>query len=165
MLIRDNNFKMAAGVLCIVCQIFLLHLLRRTSAGIENIDLNYTHPIATFDELFNDGIELYSKGSWRDAIRSLELSLADFRHEGEVRANCLLKCREDIDKSKLLKSDLYDGGSLVLYYSIRVKRCCDRCKERFMGRRAPVARIIRQAFEEREPYNYLQFAYYKVKFG
>ena len=133
-----------------------------TQASIENIDLNYTQPAATFDELYNDGIRLYSNESWGKAIRSFMLAIADHRQEAEVRANCIIQCREKVDKSDVLRNGLYDGGSLVLYYVIRVRRCADLCQEKFLGRRGPIAKFVRDAFERREPYNYMQFAFYKV---
>ena len=133
-----------------------------TQASIENIDLNYTQPAATFDELYEDGIRLYSNESWVMAIRSFMLAIADHRQEAEVRANCIIQCREKVDKSDVLRNGLYDGGSLVLYYVIRVRRCADLCQEKYLGRRGPIAKYVRDAFERRQPYNYMQFAFYKV---
>lgn len=142
--------------------IFLLFCKASVRAAIEDIDLKYTQPGATFDELYNDGIRLYSDEKWSESVRSFSLALADYRHEKEVRSNCVIHCREKVDKSNVLKSSSYDGSSLVLYYVIRVRRCADLCQEKFMGRRAPIAKFVRDAFEKREPYNYLQFAYFKV---
>lgn len=133
-----------------------------SQASIENIDLNYTQPAATFDELYSDGIRLYSNESWGTAIRSFMLAIADHRQEAEVGANCIIQCREKVDKSDVLRNTLYDGGSLILYYVIRVRRCADLCQEKFLGRRGPIAKYVRDAFERREPYNYIQYAFYKV---
>ena len=143
----------------------LLNLFLDTNlcnASIENIDLNYTQPAAAFDELYTDGIDSYTSESWKEAVRSFQLALADYRHESDVRANCLLQCQEQADNSDVLRNGHYDGGSLVLYYAIRVRRCCDLCQERYLGRRSPVAQYIRDAFDKKEPYNYLQFCYFKV---
>lgn len=145
---------------CTLSLVFLINY--GCLASIENIDLNYTQPAASFDELYSDGIDLYVNESWTGAIRSFQLALADYRHESQVRANCLLQCREKADKSNVLNNGEYDGGSLVLYYVIRVQRCCDLCQEKFMGRRTPIAQFVRDAFAKREPYNYMQFSYFKV---
>ncbi|XP_065051385.1 prolyl 3-hydroxylase 2-like isoform X2 [Rhopilema esculentum] len=146
---------------CVVFLLFCLNL--QVFAGIEDIDLRYTQPAATFDELYSDAVQLYSNESWTAAIRSLQLALADYRHEREVRANCNINCKEKVDKSEILRRGKFDGGILVLYYVIRVRRCADLCQEKFMGRRAPIAKYIRDAFDKREPYNYLQYSYFKLK--
>eukprot|EP00794_Sanderia_malayensis_P016782 gene16782-18477_t len=147
----------------ISCLIQLLIIKNVCLASIENIELNYTQPVAAFDELYTDAVEHYTNESWTEAIKYFNLALADYRHESEVRANCLLRCREKTDKSDIMNNGLYDGGSLMLYYAIRVKRCCDLCQETFLGRRSAVAQFIRNAFEKKEPYDYLQFSYFKIK--
>ncbi len=151
-------------IIKIICFIQTVLLGQVCFCSIENIDLNYTQPAAAFDELYTDAVDYYTNESWAEAIRLFQLALADYRHETEVKSNCLLRCREKADKSDVLRNGLYDGGSLMLYYAIRVRRCCDLCQENFLGRRSPVAQFIRDAFEKREPYNYLQFCFFKVFF-
>ena len=157
--------NMISKMACIKGALFsLLFIKSLVFAAIEDIDLKYTQPAAAFDELYNDGIRLYSEEKWEDSVRSFRMALADYRHENEVKSNCIIQCREKVDKSNILRNGMYDGGTLVLYYVIRVRRCADLCREKFMGRRTPIAKFLRDAFEKREPYNYLQYSYFKVCF-
>ena len=149
-----------AGRLSVV--IFLLFINSTVFAAIEDIDLKYTQPAAAFDELYQDGVRLYSEEKWEEALRTFLHAVADFRHEKEVRSNCIIQCRAKIDKGNFFRNGMYDGGTLVLYYVIRIRRCADLCQEKFMGRRTPIAKFVRDAFEKREPYNYIQFSYFKV---
>lgn len=142
--------------------IFLFHHVFLVSADIENIDLNYTNPKPTYDELYTDGLRAYETDNHQEAVVYFERAISDYRHELGVKAQCWIKCQDDLKKLQQLYNVLLDGQLSYLHFAIKMKSCSELCRERFMGRRGPIAGSIRRLFENREPYNYLQFSYFKV---
>ncbi|XP_057297571.1 prolyl 3-hydroxylase 2-like isoform X4 [Hydractinia symbiolongicarpus] len=142
--------------------IFLFHHVFLVSADIENIDLNYTNPKPTYDELYADGLRAYETDNHQEAVVYFERAISDYRHELGVKAQCWIKCQADLKKLQQAYNVLLDGQLSYLHFAIKMKSCSDLCREKFMGRRGPIAGSIRRLFENREPYNYLQFSYFKV---
>jgi len=143
-------------------QIFylFLSLIHFINAGIESIDINYTPHKNTYDELYNDGILQYNKDNHRLAVEYFEKAIADYRHDREVKAQCWLKCETKYKKQPT--KHLFSGQLSYLQFFIKMKSCSDRCKEVFLGLRGPVAREMKDIFEDRQPYSYIQFSYYKI---
>ena len=132
-------------------------------ANIENININYSPPRQTYDELYNDGLTAYSKDDHQNAVYYFEKAISDYRHELDVKAECWIKCQEKFKYNLLsYKTNLFDGQLEYLHYFVKMKACTEQCQKKFLGVRGPVARYMKELFERREPYNYIQYSYYKV---
>ena len=80
-----------------------------------------------------------------------------------MKAECWIKCQEKFKYNLLsYKTNLFDGQLEYLHYFVKMKACTEQCQRKFLGARGPVARYMTELFERREPYNYIQYSYYKV---
>ena len=130
--------------------------------NIENLDLNYTSNKETYDELYTNALNAYDKDDHLMAATYLERAIADYHHTNEVKAQCKMQCDLKFKKIQTLYSNYFTGELNYLHYFIKLKSCSELCAEKFLGRRQAVAGEVRDLFEKREPYNYLQYSYYKV---
>ena len=123
----------------------------------------FTLKSPAYDELYADGITAYSNEQWDNAVSFFEKAIADYRHEKEVKLHCRLHCRDKYRAAASYKSTA-DLELDYYRYTIFTHKCSQRCKEKFLGRRTVVSARVRQEFETRLTYGYLQFAYFKVCF-
>ena len=123
--------------------------------------LNTTLRSAAYDELYNDAQEAYTAQKWEEATKYFEQAISDHRQETSVRMHCRLQCR---DKFKATTSQNFITDLELDYfrYTIYSHKCTQRCTQKYLGKRLPVSKKIQATFEERQPYAYLQFTYFKV---
>lgn len=114
-----------------------------------------------YDELFADGQRAYRDEKWNEAIELLEKAIADYRNEKQVKIHCRLRCRERFQASSS-HNTISDLELNYYRYTIYSHKCSQQCREKYLGKRTKVSVAIRDNFEKRLPYGYLQFAYYKV---
>ncbi|XP_053554834.1 endoplasmic reticulum protein SC65 [Bombina bombina] len=118
------------------------------------------------------GLELYEAESWREAIKTLESSLRLHRLLQDSEAFCGQSCSEDaeelpipgLDKEQLTKEQGDWALELQMFGQVLSKAVCLRkCKASLPVFQQPYPdQEILKAFQRRDPYQYLHYAYFKV---
>ncbi|XP_019483260.1 PREDICTED: prolyl 3-hydroxylase 3 [Hipposideros armiger] len=136
------------------------------------------HPQAP-DLLYADGLRAYAAGAWSSAVALLREALRSQAELGRVRQDCGARCTAEpgaaLPAAPLdvpgpdSRPHLAPGAweRLLLRAALRRAECLSHCAARRLGpggsARLRVGRALRDAFRRREPYNYLQRAYYQLK--
>ena len=132
-----------------------------------NVDCLSEVPSETYDTLYAKGIESYTQQKWQDCSIYMSKALADFQYYNLNVAECRLRCNTLQYSTSDLKHSTdheYKNTDLAFFQTfLKRSDCLRNCKElRFKGRPEEERPDIRQAFEEFNPYDYLQICAYKV---
>ncbi|XP_078011737.1 prolyl 3-hydroxylase 3 isoform X2 [Phascolarctos cinereus] len=132
-------------------------------------------PLQSPDLLYADGVRAYATGAWERAVALLREALRSRAEVGRARRDCGARCAAE-PGTELPPVPSSDPGSdlspgpwerLLLRAALRRAECVSQCAARRLGPRGAaghrVVRALQNAFRRREPYNYLQRAYYKLK--
>lgn len=138
---------------------FLLLLLLRAASA--------TSPpsrLAPYDLLYADGVRAYFARDWGRAAELLQRSLHSYAGLRAARRSCRASCRREA----AFLGDPPAAGPWEAALFERVLQRAD-CLQHCLGGRlgaAPSAHraslAVRRDFEQREPYNYLQVAFFQV---
>uniref|UniRef100_A0A7M5XK60 Leprecan-like alpha-helical domain-containing protein n=2 Tax=Clytia hemisphaerica TaxID=252671 RepID=A0A7M5XK60_9CNID len=142
-------------VICLVFKVYLITIV--FSEHIENYDDK-----PAYDELYQSGRTSYDNDNHLEAVSFFEKAIADYRHEQEVKGQCWLRCQDSIKDTQSVYSTLIDGQLNFLHYVIKTRSCFQLCKEKFLGRRGRIAKYVKELFENKEPYSFLQYSLYKI---
>ena len=118
--------------------------------------------LITYDEQYVDGLTAYSGQKYADTITHFNRAMKDYNQLAEARLKCYAKCRRSPTEQPLE----YSGDTELAFFNVILHRsaCIEKCKEDFVGvcpiSAAPYS--IADLMERKEPYNYLQMAYYHV---
>uniref|UniRef100_H0VL71 procollagen-proline 3-dioxygenase n=1 Tax=Cavia porcellus TaxID=10141 RepID=H0VL71_CAVPO len=118
------------------------------------------------DLLYADGLRAYAAGAWAPAVALLREALRSRGGAGPRAAGLRgeLRGRARSPRARLSSRTL---APLLLRAVFRRAECLEQCATRTLGpggaARLRVGRAVRDAFRRREPYNYLQRAYYQLK--
>lgn len=119
--------------------------------------------IMPLESAYNYALEQYAAQNWAESVKYLELSLRLHRLLRDSEAFCSRNC-SSVSRDNVT---LYRDVTLRVAQHVLLRAAClKRCKEEF-----PVFKLkyprrdLLQAFEERIPYRYIQFAYYQVRFS
>lgn len=122
------------------------------------------------DLLYAEGLRAYSAGAWAPAVALLREALRSRAALGRARRDCGARCAAESEAALPAGLPGATGDSwepLLLRYALLRAECLARCGARALGPggegRLRVGRAVRDAFRRREPYNYLQRAYYQLK--
>ncbi|XP_028748192.1 prolyl 3-hydroxylase 3 isoform X3 [Peromyscus leucopus] len=123
------------------------------------------------DLLFADGLRAYSAGAWASAVALLREALRSRTALGRARLDCGASCAAESDAQLLGDPQPASRPGawepLLLRATLRRAECLTQCAARRLGpggtARLRVGSALRDAFRRREPYNYLQRAYYQLK--
>ncbi|KAM5174597.1 prolyl 3-hydroxylase 3 [Callospermophilus lateralis] len=131
------------------------------------------------DLLYADGLRAYAAGAWAPAVALLREALRSQAALGRARRDCGASCAAEPSAAlpaQLLGAPEPDSGQeraleswepLLLRAALRRAECLTQCSARRLGpggaARFRVGSTLRDAFRRREPYNYLQRAYYQLK--
>uniref|UniRef100_F6XFR0 Prolyl 3-hydroxylase 3 n=1 Tax=Equus caballus TaxID=9796 RepID=F6XFR0_HORSE len=131
------------------------------------------------DLLYADGLRAYAAGAWAPAVALLREALRSQAALGRARRDCGARCAAEPGAALpvvLLDAPGPDSGPgpaqgawerLLLRAALRRAECLTQCGAQRLGpggaARLRVGSAIRDAFRRREPYNYLQRAYYQLK--
>ncbi|KAM6214130.1 prolyl 3-hydroxylase 3 [Rhynchocyon petersi] len=131
------------------------------------------------DLLYADGLRAYAAGAWAPAVALLREALRSMETLGRTRRDCGARCAAE--PGAALRAVLVDAVEpesepgqqpaswerSLLHAALRRAECLTQCAARKLGpggaARLRVGRALREAFRRREPYNYLQRAYYQLK--
>lgn len=131
------------------------------------------------DLLYADGLRAYAAGAWASAVALLREALRSQAELGRMRRDCGVRCTAEPgaalpaapldvpgpDSGPRLAPGAWEP--LLLRAALRRAECLSHCAVRRLGpggaARLRVGSALRDAFRRREPYNYLQRAYYQVR--
>ncbi|XP_024435013.2 prolyl 3-hydroxylase 3 isoform X1 [Desmodus rotundus] len=127
------------------------------------------------DLLYADGLRAYSAGAWAPAVALLREALRSYAELGRTRHDCGERCAAELGGAlpDAPGPDSRPGPApgawerLLLRAALRRAECLSQCVAQRLGpggaARLRVGSALRDAFRRREPYNYLQRAYYQLK--
>uniref|UniRef100_A0A8D2IZ64 procollagen-proline 3-dioxygenase n=1 Tax=Varanus komodoensis TaxID=61221 RepID=A0A8D2IZ64_VARKO len=121
-------------------------------------------PLAPYDLLYADGVRAYFAQNWPLAAELLQRCLHSYSRLLGVRRECQGRCQDEASFGGRPLSHPWETG----FFDRVLQRaeCLEECLGRGLGgqpSRHRASREIQQDFEEREPYNYLQIAFFKLK--
>nr|XP_020657765.1 cartilage-associated protein [Pogona vitticeps] len=135
------------------------------------------------ESAYRYGLDQYTNENWPESVHYLEVSLRLYRLLRDSEAFCHLNCssvrmeeeapREAAaatgggspDTPELLNPDRFDGFPELRYFgdTLRRAQCLKRCKQGLPAfRQSQPSREVLEEFRRREPYKFLQFAYFKA---
>ncbi|XP_026542029.1 prolyl 3-hydroxylase 3 [Notechis scutatus] len=120
--------------------------------------------VAPFDSLYADGVRAYFAQDWPRASELLQRSLHSYSQLQEARRKCRSGCQREACFGS--QSPLQPWETSFFDRVLQRAECLEECLGRSLGgqpSRYRASRVIQRDFEEREPYNYLQVAYFKLK--
>lgn len=114
-----------------------------------------------YDLLYDSGVEAFQRGEYGRAVRYLENALENFSRVRHIKIRCGLQCRDQHGLDAAAPATELQVFDVIL----RRADCLNRCTETQLGPYSMhrVSADVNQDFHRRIPYNYLQFAYLKVK--
>ncbi|XP_056105587.1 cartilage-associated protein [Rhinichthys klamathensis goyatoka] len=118
------------------------------------------HELMPLDSAYRHALDQYSEEKWPESVEFLEVSLRLYRLLRDSEAFCNLNCstvRLDDETRFSDFPELHAFGNVM-----RRAQCLKRCKQGLPAFRQTLpSRETIEEFEKREPYKYLQFAYFK----
>lgn len=119
------------------------------------------HELMPLDSAYRHALDQYTTEKWPETVEYLEVSLRLYRLLRDSEAFCNLNCssaRLDAEERFSDFPELRAFGNVM-----RRAQCLKRCKQGLPAFRQTLpSRETLDEFERREPYRYLQFAYFKV---
>ncbi|NWJ00487.1 P3H3 hydroxylase, partial [Crypturellus undulatus] len=119
--------------------------------------------LVPYDLLYADGVRAYLAREWPRAAELLQRSLHSYAGLQEARSACRHACRAEA---------AFAQGPAAPWEAVFFERVLQRadCLQHCLGRRLGgppsahrVSHAIQRDFEQREPYNYLQVAFFQLK--
>ncbi|XP_052439814.1 cartilage-associated protein [Carassius gibelio] len=118
------------------------------------------HELMPLDSAYRHALDQYSEEKWPESVEFLEMSLRLYRLLRDSEAFCNLNCstvRLDDETRFSDFAELHAFGNVM-----KRAQCLKRCKQGLPAFRQTLpSRETIEEFEKREPYKYLQFAYFK----
>lgn len=119
------------------------------------------HELMPLDSAYRHALDQYSSEKWPETVEYMEVSLRLYRLLRDSEAFCNLNC----SSMRLDQENRFDDFPELRAFGNVMKRaqCLKRCKQGLPAFRQTLpSRETVEQFEKREPYKYLQFAYFKV---
>ncbi|OCT62297.1 cartilage-associated protein [Xenopus laevis] len=125
------------------------------------------------ESAYRYGLDQYTGEKWPESVNYLEISLRLYRLLRDSEAFCNLNCSSaQIQHSPTGPGDTIDaeGGRFGEFHELRVfgdvlvrAQCLKRCKQGLPAfRQSQPSRETLEEFQSREPYKFLQYAYFKT---
>ncbi|KAJ3608623.1 hypothetical protein NHX12_023155 [Muraenolepis orangiensis] len=118
------------------------------------------HELMPLDSAYKHALDQYTGEKWKDCVDYLEVSLRLYRLLRDSEAFCNLNCsslRLDAEEKFAEFPELRVFGNVM-----KRAQCLKRCKQGLPAfRQTMPSRDTLEEFERREPYRYLQYAYFK----
>ncbi|KAL3842115.1 hypothetical protein ACJMK2_020167 [Sinanodonta woodiana] len=119
-------------------------------------------PEFTYDILYERGVKAYEDGSWYACASHFYRSIQDYQFYMEDVTHCRLTCKKGVISAEAVDIDF----ELNYYWKIvKISDCLQRCNREKLGKRAetPASHLVNEKFEDRVPYDYLQFCLFKLE--
>lgn len=131
------------------------------------------------ESAYRYGLDQYSNENWPESVHYLELSLRLHRLLRDSEAFCHINCstvrmegQEEpgtaaggADEQGRLPPGRFEGFPELRYFGdlLRRAQCLKRCKQGLPAfRQSQPSREVLDEFQRRDPYKFLQYAYFKV---
>nr|XP_006013743.1 PREDICTED: prolyl 3-hydroxylase 1-like [Latimeria chalumnae] len=137
----------------------------------QELKLTLSLPLEPYDLLFDNGVEAYNKGDWPSVILNMEKALHTKAALRRARAQCRFHCANLTGFGEPLAGFglPVPGWGVVqdlVFFDKVLKRaeCLKQCEVEKMGPASlhQVGEEVELEFKKRNPYNYLQVAYFKI---
>ncbi|KAF4073929.1 hypothetical protein AMELA_G00248920 [Ameiurus melas] len=118
------------------------------------------HELMPLDSAYRFALDQYTAEKWKETVEYLEVSLRLHRLLRDSEAFCNLNC----SSARLESEERFSDFPELRAFGNVMKRaqCLKRCKQGLPAFRQTLpSRETLDEFEKREPYRYLQFAYFK----
>ncbi|CAL8296633.1 unnamed protein product [Lota lota] len=118
------------------------------------------HELMPLDSAYKYALDQYTGEKWKDSVDYLEVSLRLYRLLRDSEAFCNLNC----SSHRLDNQEKFAEFPELRVFGNVMKRaqCLKRCKQGLPAfRQTMPSRDTIEEFERREPYRYLQYAYFK----
>lgn len=160
---------------CVCCTILLL-LALSVNAQYEHYSFR-SYPrdeLMPLESAYKYGLDQYTGENWPESVHYLEISLRLYKLLRDSEAFCNLNCStvriDDHPPPQGLVGGNQSRGRFNDFPELRVfgdvlmrARCLKRCKQGLPAfRQSQPSRDTLLEFQEREPYKYLQYAYFKT---
>ncbi|XP_020659848.3 prolyl 3-hydroxylase 3 [Pogona vitticeps] len=122
--------------------------------------------LTPYDSLYADGVRAYFARDWPRAAELLQRSLHSYSRLQDVRRGCQRSCQGEAGFAEVRPAASPPWEAGFFERVLQRAECLEECLGRRLGgqpTRHRVSRAVEQEFEEREPYNYLQVAFFKLK--
>lgn len=118
------------------------------------------------ESAYRYGLDQYSTENWPESVSYLEVSVRLYRLLRDSEAFCHHNCSSAVPPAAPPPADGELAELRLLAGVLRRAQCLRRCKQGLPAfRQAQPGRELLEEFQRREPYKYLQFAYFKVRPG
>ncbi|XP_052286889.1 prolyl 3-hydroxylase 1-like isoform X2 [Dreissena polymorpha] len=117
---------------------------------LENCNSLSSHSALSYEQLYDLGMDAYKNGKWDKCSSLFQKAIDDYHFYKRTLIDCRLKCKDK--KAPPSFSNILVEGN-----------CLRKCKKKVLGFRAEleVSFAVNKKFEERAPYNYMSFCYFK----
>lgn len=136
-------------------------------------DLQVNGVLEPYDLLFDNAVEAYYKQDWLSVILNMERALKNKGMVRKVRTHCRLACANSTgfeEAAPEIGVPIPGSGAVedLEFFRRVLKRadCVNACEIEKLGPPTlhKVSDAVELEFKKRTPYNYLQVAYFKVKY-
>uniref|UniRef100_W5LER6 Prolyl 3-hydroxylase family member 4 (inactive) n=1 Tax=Astyanax mexicanus TaxID=7994 RepID=W5LER6_ASTMX len=112
------------------------------------------------DSAYGTALDFFGSERWKDSVRMLELSLRIHRLLRDSEATCARNCSLETRRGQ--GQEELEPGLRVMEHFLRRAACLKRCKAALpvFSKAYPKPETL-EAFQKREPYRYLQYAYFQ----
>lgn len=113
-----------------------------------------------YDTAYELGMDAYRKEKWSQCSKFFKRAIENYHLHQNIVAECRLKCqtKKFFPNSTMLTDVFHDF--------LEKGTCLRKCNKKKLGPRAEVeiSAVTTKKFQERTPYNFLHYCYYKVLF-
>ncbi|XP_032093489.1 cartilage-associated protein isoform X2 [Thamnophis elegans] len=116
------------------------------------------------ESAYRYGLDQYSNENWPESVSYLEMSLRLYRLLRDSEAFCHLNC-SSVRMEEEKEAYRFHGFPELRYFGdiLRRTQCLKRCKQGLPAfRQSQPSREVLEEFQRRDPYKFLQFAYFKA---
>lgn len=136
---------------------FLVVVLVVSCLCINRVGCSIHDHFASYEKLYDLGMDAYKQQKWSKCSEFFQSAIADYHFYKNTVIDCRLKCNEN-------DPDAFGNLSSVFHELLLKSNCLRTCKKKKLGLRAEevISLAVDKKFEDRNPYNYMQFCYFKV---
>lgn len=111
-----------------------------------------------YEKLYDLGMDAYKGEKWTKCSEFFQNAIDDYHFYKNTVIDCRLKCKDNTSEQSL------DSFLSTFHVILERSNCLRRCKKKKLGNRSEeeIALSVDKKFEDRTPYNYMQFCYFKV---
>ncbi|XP_060578762.1 prolyl 3-hydroxylase 1-like isoform X6 [Ruditapes philippinarum] len=115
--------------------------------------------LTNYAQYYDLGMDAYRQEKWPKCAEFFQRAIDDFHFFKDTVIDCRLNCKKGQPEFKEI------SHQLIFHDILERSNCLRRCKKKKLGDRAEeeIEMVYDKKFEERTPYNFMQFCYFKGK--